>query len=424
MAIGDNALPTDIATTRKSVVFWGFRDVFHMSDATLAALGFAIVAATMTYCYTLTTLRQSNWGAGLLPRLSYFFRHSGPLDPVWNDATISLYNSALPGFEAISRRSLVWRKFPARDRLVNAWGLKRKIWIGPQSNRDESGRGDRTQVPRRRQTTVIRKPEKPPSHIKRITNLQLLRPTESQILILYGEYYMEVPQSDCPLKSFRSYRSRRFWQNVGALTLIGFALSLRLFLLALVPGVLIIALAITHVMGGRLTTEQQALFDAICKRADELECRARVFAEGCAEGEHIFPGVQDREIDVILMSSKAAMWCRCETRPSAGNTWLEPCIPTASVWCDTFTEGVTIAIHTLIPWGWVGSRQNFLYAATALGLEMIWKWTGLLMIPVAFTLTARGPIVHWWQDGDVWVWVWYIYIFQLISGTNIADIRR
>jgi hypothetical protein len=148
-----------------------------------------------------------------------------------------------------------------------------------------------------------------------------------------------------------------------------------------------------------------SLFTWVSKSANEVELATRHLAKTMKQSKDKRLG-----IDVILYYKDQVVWCRCQTRPLAQNTWIEVNIPSKLPFFDLLFRVNELVINTFIPWGWMGDYSaNRSLGGITLGLTVIYPLLGWLGLLAALVLkVAHKNPKSVWADGDIWIFSWYV----------------
>ncbi|KAF5591223.1 uncharacterized protein FSUBG_10524 [Fusarium subglutinans] len=136
-----------------------------------------------------------------------------------------------------------------------------------------------------------------------------------------------------------------------------------------------------------------------------------------------------RPIDILILNGKSWTWCRAETVPSRGNTWLKLSLPTKNfvfAVSDVVIELWTLTVHTILPWHWVGLMVNLAYAAVV-GSADAYGWKGmssaflavLAIKCILYGFAPAGHVLYKWISGGTWVLAWYLILFKAMTNVSV-----
>lgn len=316
-----------------------------------------------------------------------------------------------------------WRDSFALARFC-AMTWKRKYWFGepgPTVSLDAGDDEEDEPIEEFRRRTILSRLDGPNPRRRKLRDLpEDLR--KDKLILVYGDEYVVIPMGYCPvpeLNRIRRFRASRLWVEQ-ALISITLLLSFQLS-----PAIITVTCSwmavnlLAWFFGGRIAkpniNPDDNLFVRVSKSANHIELAARQFGTGPDQPK-------DRRLgrDVILYYRGQATWCRCQTKPSGKNTWIEVNLPSKLPFFDFLFRINELTINTFIPWGWMGDYSaNRSLGGIALGLTAIHQSLGWLALAFAMIIKIVRPNSDW-ADGDTWVFTWYVCLIQWLTGNVLS----
>lgn len=358
--------------------------------------------------------RQEGGNSGLIPVILHPFEFLGEIDDSWEKFHESAHGRTLSIGEKVVNTA--WRDKHSLARF-NAVTWKRKFWFGEPDAGKTLDNKDET-IPEYRRKTILERLDGPNPAKHKLDDLN--PPSPDKLILIYGGDAMIIPKGNCKvpkIDKIRRFRARRLLTKQ-LLISVCLMLSFRLHLAVIIAvSVWMVVFCLAWFLGGRMAKPEKSpddnLFTRVSKSANAVELAARHLANTTKQSDD-----KRLAIDVILYYKDQVAWCRCQTRPSAQNTWIEVNIPSNLPFFDLLFRINELVINTFIPWGWMGDyKANRSLGYITLGLSAIHPllgWLGLLLALVLKVAHKNPKSV--WADGDTWIFSWYVCLLQSLTG--------
>ncbi|KAF5976250.1 hypothetical protein FBULB1_7025 [Fusarium bulbicola] len=358
--------------------------------------------------------------SGIIPVLIHAFEFPRAWDSQWWQCPpngLDVDNQALGygGTARISIQTRIWCRYHhGLARFVSDFYRSKMFWLGPVPTADDG----QIRPPTPKRYTPYRRLEDPKtplgeSEVLAVSSEDETTISEPQLLVIYGPNVISIPMAgrgcghrSCTedavcneiLRNLDRKHAWTIWNNLiftnallyglplaldwGYTTVIAVAVSANLF------GTALLLLMWCKVWNARssLDIEQHQLIRRFTLYVREVEQAARQLRR--TYFDEVNYGYS-RPIDILILNGKVWTWCRAETVPSGGNTWLKLSLPT----------------------------KNFVFAVGDVVIELWTLTLSALLIPMGGKECLR--LFLRWAAGGTWVMAWYLILFKAMTNVSV-----